>query len=441
MLVAAGLESKTPAEIADAYEAGFHEDEALVNILPAHVFPRATEHVPDMLALATRSRRSGMPTSRRPATSTTRSTRSPTTAACRATPSTACGRAIAGRRARQARPRPTSPCGRRPARAGSSAGRARGATASRAGTSSARRWPCATSGRASRSTPAASTTSSPTTRTRSRSRRRSRAVRRCATGSTASTCWRRAARWRSPTGNFERVTELRDRGIDPLAFRYLAADRPLRAQAQLLAAVDRGRGGGARLAAGAPRRAGTAAGRRPVGRAARAARRVRRPAPDRESPTVSPGTRPDPSLGARRPTIAARGSRGGRRAPLARRPGAPRPVRGRDRRRPRPADGARGRPRGAPAPTSPPTSAGGWCSTPISCSGWTSTASGRRTGFRPRATSLPAGAAALLEARGAARRRRDWTPRRRAARRARGAGDRGRRRRRTGTTWPGAATP
>ena len=54
MLVAAGLESKTPAEIADAYEAGFHDDEALVNILPAHVFPRATEHVPEMLALAGR---------------------------------------------------------------------------------------------------------------------------------------------------------------------------------------------------------------------------------------------------------------------------------------------------------------------------------------------------------------------------------------------------
>ncbi|MEW6224515.1 MAG: cysteine--tRNA ligase [Chloroflexota bacterium] len=54
MLVAAGLESKTPAEIADAYEAGFHDDEALVNILPAHVFPRATEHVPEMLALAAR---------------------------------------------------------------------------------------------------------------------------------------------------------------------------------------------------------------------------------------------------------------------------------------------------------------------------------------------------------------------------------------------------
>ena len=52
MLVAAKLENKTTAEIADAYEAGFHADAALVNILPAHVFPRATEHIPEMLALA-----------------------------------------------------------------------------------------------------------------------------------------------------------------------------------------------------------------------------------------------------------------------------------------------------------------------------------------------------------------------------------------------------
>ncbi len=59
MLVAAGLEAKSPAEIADTYEAGFHEDEALVNILPAHVFPRATEHIPDMLDLAVRLERAG----------------------------------------------------------------------------------------------------------------------------------------------------------------------------------------------------------------------------------------------------------------------------------------------------------------------------------------------------------------------------------------------
>jgi len=52
MLVAAGLERRSTQEIADAYEAAFHADEAAVNILPAHVFPRATEHIPEMLALA-----------------------------------------------------------------------------------------------------------------------------------------------------------------------------------------------------------------------------------------------------------------------------------------------------------------------------------------------------------------------------------------------------
>jgi cysteinyl-tRNA synthetase len=54
MLVAAQLEHKSTAEIADAYEAAFHADEAAVNILPAHVFPRATDHIPEMLELAER---------------------------------------------------------------------------------------------------------------------------------------------------------------------------------------------------------------------------------------------------------------------------------------------------------------------------------------------------------------------------------------------------
>jgi len=54
MLVQAGLEHKTSEEIAAAYEAAFHADEALVNILPAHVFPRATDHIPEMLELAER---------------------------------------------------------------------------------------------------------------------------------------------------------------------------------------------------------------------------------------------------------------------------------------------------------------------------------------------------------------------------------------------------
>jgi len=54
MLVAAGLEHKTAGEIADAYEAAFHADAALLNLLPAHVFPRATEHIPEMIELAER---------------------------------------------------------------------------------------------------------------------------------------------------------------------------------------------------------------------------------------------------------------------------------------------------------------------------------------------------------------------------------------------------
>ena len=60
MLVQAGLESKTPAEIAAAYEAAFHADEAAVNILPANVYPRATEHIPEMIDLAERLQDAGL---------------------------------------------------------------------------------------------------------------------------------------------------------------------------------------------------------------------------------------------------------------------------------------------------------------------------------------------------------------------------------------------
>ncbi len=52
MLVQAGLEHRSTQEIADAYEAAFHADEALLNSLPAHGFPRATEPIPEMLDLA-----------------------------------------------------------------------------------------------------------------------------------------------------------------------------------------------------------------------------------------------------------------------------------------------------------------------------------------------------------------------------------------------------
>jgi cysteinyl-tRNA synthetase len=54
MLVAAGVEGRPSREIADAYETAFHADSALMNILPAHEFPRATDHIEDMLALIER---------------------------------------------------------------------------------------------------------------------------------------------------------------------------------------------------------------------------------------------------------------------------------------------------------------------------------------------------------------------------------------------------
>ncbi len=59
MLVAAKLEDKSPAEIAAAYEAAFHADAALVNLLPAHVYPRATEHIPEMVDMAERLQDAG----------------------------------------------------------------------------------------------------------------------------------------------------------------------------------------------------------------------------------------------------------------------------------------------------------------------------------------------------------------------------------------------
>ena len=51
---AAALEGRTPAEIADFYTAAWLEDEALLNIIPADVMPRATDHIVDMISLTER---------------------------------------------------------------------------------------------------------------------------------------------------------------------------------------------------------------------------------------------------------------------------------------------------------------------------------------------------------------------------------------------------
>src|SRR5262249_8879847 len=47
LIAQARREGKTAA----GYPAAFHADETRLNILPAHVFPQATEHIPEMIAI------------------------------------------------------------------------------------------------------------------------------------------------------------------------------------------------------------------------------------------------------------------------------------------------------------------------------------------------------------------------------------------------------
>jgi len=51
MLKAVKREKKTPEEIARFYEDAFRQDEERMNILPAHYFPRATAHIPQMIKM------------------------------------------------------------------------------------------------------------------------------------------------------------------------------------------------------------------------------------------------------------------------------------------------------------------------------------------------------------------------------------------------------
>ncbi len=54
VILAALAEGKTPREIADFYTQAFHRDEAKLNILPAHRYPKATEHVEAMVRVIER---------------------------------------------------------------------------------------------------------------------------------------------------------------------------------------------------------------------------------------------------------------------------------------------------------------------------------------------------------------------------------------------------
>jgi cysteinyl-tRNA synthetase len=51
IIAQARKEGKTSRQIADFYTQAFHDDEAALNILPAHIFPRATDHIPEMIAI------------------------------------------------------------------------------------------------------------------------------------------------------------------------------------------------------------------------------------------------------------------------------------------------------------------------------------------------------------------------------------------------------
>lgn len=54
MIAQARREGKSPWQIAAFYTDAFMSDEAKLHILPAHVFPRATDHIPEMIALTQR---------------------------------------------------------------------------------------------------------------------------------------------------------------------------------------------------------------------------------------------------------------------------------------------------------------------------------------------------------------------------------------------------
>ena len=54
VILAALAEGKTPQEIARFYAQTFHRDEEKLNVLPAHHFPWATDHIQEMLAVIDR---------------------------------------------------------------------------------------------------------------------------------------------------------------------------------------------------------------------------------------------------------------------------------------------------------------------------------------------------------------------------------------------------
>ena len=224
MLVAAGLEHKTPAEIADAYEAAFHADAALLNLLPAHVFPRATEHIPEMLDLAEQLVDAGHAyVSDARQRLLRRSRRSRATARCPATRSTRCGPAIAARSSPTSATRPTSRCGRPPARAACSSGRRR------AGARAIPGWHLECSAMALRHLGPRFDIHTGGIDNVFPHHEDEIAQSAPIVGGPPARVWVHGEflqvggqKMAKSAGNFERIADVAERGIDPLAFRYLA---------------------------------------------------------------------------------------------------------------------------------------------------------------------------------------------------------------------------
>ena len=51
IILAALSEGKTVQEIAQFYADSFHDDESRINILPARVYPWASQHIPEMISI------------------------------------------------------------------------------------------------------------------------------------------------------------------------------------------------------------------------------------------------------------------------------------------------------------------------------------------------------------------------------------------------------
>ena len=114
--LAAETEGKSPAEIADFYTRAWLEDEALINILPVDVMPKATDHIDrDDLADRAAAGATASPT-RSTARSTSTSARSRPTASCPARRSRRPTPATASRSSPTSATRPTSRSGSAPAR-------------------------------------------------------------------------------------------------------------------------------------------------------------------------------------------------------------------------------------------------------------------------------------------------------------------------------------